>query len=77
LTGYPGRDGVPDGYTQDKTGLALFNLREDVGERFDVAGQNPEVVARLLRYADAARDDLGDSLTKQIGKNVREPGRVE
>jgi len=77
LTGYPGRDGVPDGYTQDKTGLALFNLREDVGEQFNVAGQNPEVMARLLRYANAARDDLGDSLVKRVGKNVREPGRVE
>ncbi|MDB4679527.1 arylsulfatase, partial [Planctomycetaceae bacterium] len=63
--------------TQDKTGLALFNLREDVGERFNVADQYPEVVERLMKHVETAREDLGDSLVKRKGKNVREPGRVE
>jgi hypothetical protein len=34
------------------------------------------VVKRLLDYAERARDDLGDSLTKRAGKNVRPAGRM-
>ncbi|MFG0333983.1 MAG: sulfatase, partial [Maioricimonas sp. JB049] len=39
LTGEPGNDGTPAGYTQGKTGLALFNLRADIGESTDVKDQ--------------------------------------
>ena len=54
----------------------LYDLDADVSESKDVAAANPEVVKKLLVFADAARDDLGDSLTKKAGKGTREPGRM-
>ena len=41
-----------------------------------MADQNPEVVKRLQALAEKARADLGDSATKRVGANVRQPGRV-
>jgi arylsulfatase A-like enzyme len=41
LTGTPGRDGKPGGYSQQRTGLALYDLEADVGEKNDVAVENP------------------------------------
>jgi len=77
LTGRPGRDGVPGGYSQQKTDLALYNLREDVGEKHNVIEEYPDVVERLMKHVEAARADLGDSLKNMNGKNVRQPGRVK
>jgi arylsulfatase len=37
---------------------------------------NPEIVKRLMEYVERAREDLGDSLTKRVGKNVRPAGRM-
>ncbi|MEW4526752.1 sulfatase [Maioricimonas sp. JC845] len=76
LTGDPGRDGKPAGYTQGKTDLVLFNLREDIGETTDVKDQHPEVVARLKALAEKAREELGDSATKQKGSGFRPPARI-
>ena len=41
----------------------LYNLKEDVGEKNDLAEQYPEVVTRLLRIADDVRAELGDVRT--------------
>ena len=49
----------------------------DAGETTDVAKQHPDVVAKLQALADKARDDLGDSATKQQGKGVRQPGMAQ
>jgi arylsulfatase A len=76
LTGKPGSGGLPGGYTDGKTELALYNLATDVGEKTDVSGSNPEVVARLSALAERARDELGDTLTKRTGSGVRPAGRV-
>lgn len=76
LGGEPGRDGRPGPYVQARIGLALFDLQADIGETRDVAAEHPDVVARLKALADAARDDLGDSLTKRQGQHVREAGRL-
>jgi arylsulfatase A-like enzyme len=63
------------GYVVRHQPLALFNLKDDVGETRDVAAQHPEIVERLLKSAEAARADLGDSLTHRSGPGVRPVGR--
>lgn len=72
----PGSDGQPGPYVTKKIGMALFDLESDDGETTDVAESHPDVVTRLQRLADAAREDLGDSLTNRTGKNIRPPGRL-
>jgi len=70
-----GNDGNPGRYVRKEIGLSLFDLEEDPGETTDVAGRNPAVVKELLAYAERARDDLGDSLTSRVGRNVRPAGK--
>lgn len=77
LTGEPGRDGQPGGYSTARIELSLFNLDDDLGERVDVKAEHPEVVARLQRLADAARVELGDSATQQKGRGFRPPAKLE
>jgi hypothetical protein len=55
--------------------LRLFHLMKDLGEKNDVAAQNPAVVTRLLELAEKARTDLGD--LDRPGKNQRPAGWVE
>jgi arylsulfatase A-like enzyme len=76
LAGPGGRDGKPGKYVTKKTPLALFDLEADPGETTEVAAKHPEVVSRLKKLADAAREELGDSATKTAGKGVRSPGKV-
>lgn len=78
LAGRPGgRDGIPAKYENaNVTAPALFEISRDIGETTDVASANPEVVQRLLAFAEKCRADLGDSLTKRTGTGNREPGRV-
>ena len=78
LGGRPGgRDGVPAKYEQATvTASELYDLQRDPGEKKNLAAQHPEVVRRLETLAGQCRDDLGDKLTPQTGKGVREPGRV-
>ncbi|WP_254510512.1 sulfatase family protein [Anatilimnocola floriformis] len=75
--GPAGKDGLPNGYGQAKTGLELYNLKTDPAEKIDVAAANPEVVARLQKLAEVAREDLGDSLTKREGKNRRAEDKLK
>lgn len=73
----PGKDGKPGRYKQVKIEKAeLYDLETDVGETKNVADANPDVVKKLLEYAEAARNDMGDALTKRPGKNLRQPGRL-
>ena len=78
LAGRPGgRDGIPASYENaDVRAPALFELSRDLGETTDVAAAHPDVVQRLLAFAEKCRDDLGDSLTKRTGRGTRQPGRV-
>src|SRR3546814_11929564 len=55
----------------------LYDLAADPGESEDVVDQHPEVVARLLAHAEAARRSLGDARIGIAGADVREVGRVE
>jgi arylsulfatase A-like enzyme len=73
----PGKNGQPGPSPEDhQFPKALYNLARDPGERYDVLEQNPEIVAELEKIADAAREDLGDDLTKKEGKNRRPVGKV-
>ncbi len=77
LAGKPGgTGGKPVPYSQAKTNLALYDLENDIGETTNVADKHPDVVMRLQRLADKAREDLGDSATKQEGKGVRPAGSI-
>ena len=69
-----GHDGSPGKYVRKEIELSLFDLEKDPGETTNVADRNPAVVKQLLEYAERARDDLGDSLTSRVGKNVRPAG---
>ena len=74
----PGKDGFPGGANENfQFEEGLYDLRRDPGEQYDVKAFYPEVVAELKKLADAAREDLGDDLTGNPGKNRREPGRIK
>ena len=60
-----------------KIGLELFDLEGDVSETTNLADKYPEIVTKLQKLGDQAREDLGDGLTKIKGKNNREPGRIK
>jgi hypothetical protein len=78
LSGRPGgTGGTPVPYDQAQIGLSLFDLENDAAETTNVADQHPDVVAKIKKLADRMRSDLGDSLTRQQGSGVREPGRLE
>ncbi len=55
---------------------ALYDLRRDPGERYDVSESFPEIVKTLEKIAEKARQDLGDDLTGNPGENRRDPGKV-
>lgn len=72
--GKPGSDGKPGPAKQTKLELSLFDLEADIGEKKNVVADFPLVTSRLQSLADAARKELGDSLTKVEGTAVRKPG---
>jgi arylsulfatase A-like enzyme/predicted neuraminidase len=78
MKGQPlGKDGTPGRYRQVMIEKPeLYDLAADVGETKNVADEHPDVVKKLLGYAEDARKELGDSLTKRKGSGVREPGRL-
>lgn len=74
----PGTDGFPGKVNENFSfEEGLYDLRRDPGEQYDVKAFYPEVVAELKKLADEAREDLGDDLTGNPGKNRREPGRIK
>ena len=79
LAGKPGgHDGQPVPYEQRKlTSPELYDVAADASEKVNLAAANPDIVARLMTFVDAAREDLGDSLTGKVGNGSREPGRLE
>ncbi|MBI4578844.1 MAG: N-acetylgalactosamine-6-sulfatase, partial [Planctomycetes bacterium] len=67
----PGRKAFFD-YALDSvpvTSPQLYDLEHDVSETTDLAGERPDVVDRLLKLAETARQDIGD--IDQPGKNAR------
>lgn len=77
-TQLPGNDGQPGELSkQEVMECELYDLRRDPGERVNVISQYPEIAEKLRKIADDCREDLGDDLTGNPGKNRREPGRVD
>ena len=70
-----GADGAPGKYVRKEIELSLFDVVADPGETTNVAAANPKVVEDLMRFVENARADLGDTLVKRTGKNVRPVGK--
>jgi len=71
----PGNGGQPGASKPMQVPLSLFNLEKDPGESVNLVTQQPEIVQQLMKYVERARADLGDSLVKLEGKNLRPAGR--
>lgn len=72
----PGKEGKPGKQSYPTTGLELYNLETDISESHNVLAQHPEIVKQLQSYAAEARLDLGDSLQKKAGLNIRPAAKV-
>ena len=69
-----GKDGIPTKYSQSRIGLSLFDLDKDIGETTDIKEKHPEIMAKMQKFGEAMREELGDS--KRQGKGQRQPGRL-
>ncbi len=70
--GVGGKDGQAAAYATAKLEAEqLFDMRKDADEKFDVSHEHPAELARLRGYADRWREELGDSLTKKNGSEIR------
>jgi len=58
-----------------ENGPLLFNVVDDPAESQNLAPQNPDIVQRLAKLANRARQELGD--TNRPGKNQRPPGHIK
>ncbi len=47
----------------------LYDLDADISEKHDVADKHPEIVAKLMKLVEKAREDLGDY--NRVGKGAR------
>jgi len=68
--------GIPVKYQQVKMEQPeLYDLEAEPSEANNLAEREPAELSRLLAIAEAARDELGDTLTKRKGSGVRPAGR--
>lgn len=74
--GIPGKDGTPGKVPYAKVPMALYDLIHDPGTKQDVQSQYPEIVEEILKYAELAREDMGDALTNRVGKNNRPAAKM-
>jgi arylsulfatase len=73
----PGKDGLPSSTPENIImPYALYDLRRDPSEAYDVKDQNPLIVMELNKLAEEARKDLGDDLQNRVGENVRPIGKL-
>jgi arylsulfatase len=71
-----GKDGIGGKIQQIDVPMALYDLAHDPGEAYDVQQLYPDILQKLLQFAAGAREDLGDDLTGQPGKNRRPAAAV-
>lgn len=72
----PSQEGLRADRHLTSTGLALYNLRRDPGERYNVMEQNQDVIEDIMELVEQARKDLGDNLVGEPGENRRAPGTL-
>jgi len=68
-----GKDGKPGNFSTEETGVELYDLDKDIGEKVNLASMHPDVVKKLDGIAEKARREFGDSLPK---RDVTEPVRT-
>jgi len=74
----PGKDGYPGTAPENvPVPMALYDLRRDPGERYDVQEAYPEIVKELSQLAEKARTALGDDLQRKKGKETRPAGKAD
>jgi arylsulfatase A-like enzyme len=74
----PGIDGFPGKAPENiQFPMALYDLRRDPSEAYDVQQYNPQIVEELLKVAEEARADLGDEITNRKGTGTRPAGKIE
>jgi arylsulfatase len=73
----PGLNGFP-GPTPENINMpyALYDLRRDPSEAYDVKELYPEIVKELNEFAKTVRTDLGDDLQNMAGQNLRSIGKI-
>ena len=64
---------VKDSNGAVKPQIELYDLDEDIGEKNNLAASRPDIVARLQKFVEAARADIGDG---SPGPGCHAPGRV-
>lgn len=72
----PNNDGYPGPYSKGVANFALYDLRRDPGERYDVQALYPYEVTKLQIIAENARMELGDKLSNRVGTENRKCGKV-
>jgi len=73
----PGHGGLPGTSKELKIGESLYDMEADPGESRNVAAEHPDVVARMMRVVEQAREELGDSVTGQTGRDLRRAAVVD
>lgn len=73
----PGKDGQRGKASKTSFPIALYDLRQDPSERYDLQKSYPEIMEELQKIAETAREDLGDDLTGSKGKNRRPAGMIK
>lgn len=77
LNQVPGKDGYPGNAPENiMMPYALYDLRRDPSEAYDVKDQNPLIVSELNKLAEEARKDLGDDIQNRKGEHVRPVGKL-
>ena len=71
-----GMDGKNGGAKNVPIELSLFDLQADPYETKNLVDQHPELVEKLQKVANGYRQQLGDTITKTKGSEVRPPGQV-
>ena len=74
----PGNDGKRAPTKQVKLeSIELYDLKNDKGEKVNLASKFPEIVTQMNGMADEIRRKIGDSLKGITGTENREAGKVE